>query len=225
MPRIIHPKHGSLIPGILFFFFLYNQDGTSKLNARNPDFVHTKVDHTLIHYNKTYPYPELISDLRYSTENNFLKTQLYPENTEVWLEPNTARAIRQVQYDALKYGVQLIIWDAYRPWSVTAKMYELAPHKKYVADPAKGSVHNRGCAVDISLCDLNGNLLEMPTDFDVFGIKSLPTYQGGTEVSRQNRDLLIRLMEHRGFKVNKSEWWHFEYKDAYSHPVLDGFAE
>lgn len=168
-----------------------------------------------------YCNPPFLRDLRYADANNFLKEKLYAHNPGLWLEKNAARALRLANYDLLKYGIQILIWDAYRPYSITVKMHEMSPRKQYVANPQRGSLHNRGGAVDLTIADLNGRLLEMPTDFDEFGIKATPAYTGGSIVSRQNRDLLIQIMHKHGFRVNGAEWWHFDYKDAYRNFVSD----
>lgn len=175
----------------------------------------------IIRYHEQYPYPELLQDLRYASDRNFLNTQLYPEYAEVYLERKTAAALRRVQYDCLKYGLQLVVLDAYRPYAVTVEMYNLSPNKKYVAHPDKGSVHNRGCAVDVMLADMQGNALTFPTAYDAFGRAAAPDYAGGTEPQRNHRDMLIRIMHKRGFRVNPGEWWHYDYKGAYQFPVLD----
>jgi D-alanyl-D-alanine dipeptidase len=175
----------------------------------------------LVNLDSLFYSPEFHREIRYATSNNFLQEKLYKQNPGLWLERSAARALRQVNWELLKYGVQLKIWDAYRPYSVTVILYAKSPKKKYVANPERGSVHNRGSAVDLTLVDLQGKELEMPSDYDAFGIQSVPNYLGGSLRSRQNRDLLINMMQRHGFKVNAAEWWHFEYKNAYQFPLLD----
>lgn len=175
----------------------------------------------IIRYAAQYPYPALKVDLRYAGNDNFIDTALYPEYAAVYLEKRTAAALRQVQYDCLKYGLQLVVLDAYRPYAVTLEMYRLSPNKKYVAHPDKGSVHNRGCAVDVMLADMQGNPLPCPTAYDAFGRAAAPDYTGGDARHRNHRDLLIRSMHKRGFRVNPGEWWHYDYGGAYQFPVLD----
>lgn len=117
-----------------------------------------------------------------------------------------------------------MIYDAYRPWSVTKLFWEFVTEKQrqYVADPAVGSRHNRGCAVDLSLFSLETGLhLEMPSDFDDFNETSHPEYGGGTEQQTQNRDLLRTAMETEGFIVNPKEWWHFDHCDWEEYGIMD----
>lgn len=205
----------ALLIFLLFYFFqkiIYGQVYLAP-NKQKPSH--------LIQADSVFIYPKLLSELRYASEDNFLQEKLYPQNPGVWLEKETARALRMADGDLRNYGLRLLIWDAYRPYSVTQYLYENSPNKRYVADPRRGSVHNRGSAVDVTLTNLEGVPLEMPTDFDAFGLKATPVYLGGSEVSRQNRNVLIRVMTHRGFKVNAGEWWHFEFKNAYQHSISD----
>jgi D-alanyl-D-alanine dipeptidase len=123
-----------------------------------------------------------------------------------------------------KQGLGLMIFDGYRPWAVTKLFWEVTPEdkRKFVANPATGSRHNRGCAVDLSIYDLKtGALVEMPSDFDEFTERASPDYRGGSAEQRKNRDLLRRLMEAEGFIVNSNEWWHFDYKDWKEYQIYD----
>ena len=128
-----------------------------------------------------------------------------------------------------KEGLGVVIFDGYRPWTITKLFWEVVPEdkRKYVADPAKGSKHNRGCAVDMSIFDLKtGKLIAMPSDFDEFNERASPDYKGGTDEERANRDKLRRMMEAAGFTVNPNEWWHFDYKDWERYAIYDiSFAE
>lgn len=117
-----------------------------------------------------------------------------------------------------------MVYDGYRPWTITKLFWEVvsAEQRIFVADPAKGSKHNRGCAVDLSIFDLNtGNAIPMPSGYDEFTERASPNYEGGTEEERKNRDLLRSLMESEGFIVNPKEWWHFDYKDWEKYPIYD----
>jgi len=118
------------------------------------------------------------------------------------------------------------VFDGYRPWSVTKAFWDYAtPAQRkvgFVADPRKGSKHNRGCAVDLTLFDLaTGSEVKMPSDYDEFSERAFPVYQGGTPESRALRDLLREALESEGFTVIKEEWWHFDFKDWRQYRILD----
>jgi D-alanyl-D-alanine dipeptidase len=162
-------------------------------------------------------------DIRYATADNFVGRAVYPE-ARAFLQRPAARALVRVQKALKKSGVGLVIFDGYRPWTITKLFWEVVPEdkRKYVADPAKGSKHNRGCAVDLSLYDLaTGKLLPMPSGFDEFTERASPDYKGGTREETGNRDKLRRAMEHEGFQVNPNEWWHFDYKDWGKYAIYD----
>jgi len=121
-------------------------------------------------------------------------------------------------------GYGLLIFDGYRPWRVTKLFWEVTPPEKheFVADPAKGSKHNRGCAVDLSMYDLaTGREVEMPGVYDEMSERSYVTYAGGSAEARARRDLLRDAMEREGFFVEPNEWWHFNYKDWTSYGIQD----
>jgi zinc D-Ala-D-Ala dipeptidase len=123
-----------------------------------------------------------------------------------------------------KLGLGLVIFDGYRPWTITKLFWDVVPDdkRKFVADPAKGSKHNRGCAVDLSMFELaTGRLVDMPSGYDEFTERASPNYEGGTEQQRANRELLRKLMEAEGFTVNPNEWWHFDYKNWQDYAIYD----
>jgi D-alanyl-D-alanine dipeptidase len=133
-----------------------------------------------------------------------------------YLQHPAALALLRVNKRLDKKGYGLLVFDAYRPWSVTKKFWDETPPEKhnFVADPQKGSKHNRGCAVDLSLYSLKSKKeIAMPSPYDDFTEKAYPTYTGGTKEERRMRDLLRQVMEREGFTVNEYEWWHFDYKD------------
>src|SRR5688572_11134381 len=167
-------------------------------------------------------------DIRYATENNFVGRAVYPE-ARAFLQKPAAKAVANVHKKLRKQGLGIVIFDGYRPWAITKLFWEVVPEdkRKFVADPAKGSKHNRGCAVDLSMFDLKtGELIDMPSGFDEFTERASPDYTGGTELQRANRDKLRRLMEDVGFTVNPNEWWHFDYKNWQDYDILDiSFAE
>jgi zinc D-Ala-D-Ala dipeptidase len=167
-------------------------------------------------------------DIRYARSDNFVGKPVYTE-ARAFMQRDAAEALVRVHKLLKKQGLGLVIFDGYRPWSVTKLFWEVTPVEKriFVANPKNGSRHNRGCAVDLSIYDRKTKkLLEMPTDFDDFTEKASPTYQGATELQTKNRELLRSVMEAEGFTVNKNEWWHFDYKDWQNYGIYDiAFAE
>lgn len=164
-------------------------------------------------------------DIRYATTNNFMKMKLYPE-ARAFLQRPVAEALTRVNSDLKKQGYELIILDAYRPWSVTRLIWDRAPAAwrtgGYVGDPARGSRHNRGATVDLTMASLKtGNPVLMPTQYDDFTAAAHANYQGGSWEARKNRDLLIRAMARHGFTVLPEEWWHFDHRDWPKYPVMD----
>ncbi|CAN5445968.1 hypothetical protein BH20ACI1_BH20ACI1_11710 [soil metagenome] len=167
-------------------------------------------------------------DIRYARSDNFVGKPVYTE-ARAFMQRPAADAIVRVHQKLKEKNLGLVIFDGYRPWSVTKLFWEVVEkdQRKFVANPEKGSKHNRGCAADLSIYDLTtGELLEMPSDFDNFTEKASPDYKGGTAKQRENRDLLRTLMEAEGFTVNKNEWWHFDYKDWEKYAIYDiAFAD
>ncbi len=167
-------------------------------------------------------------DIRYARSDNFVGKPVYTE-ARAFMQRDAAKALVRVHKLLKKQGLGLVIFDGYRPWSVTKLFWEVTPDDKriFVANPKNGSRHNRGCAVDLSIYNRKtGEFLEMPTDFDDFTEKASPTYQGASELQIKNRELLRSLMEVEGFTVNKNEWWHFDYKDWQNYGIYDiAFSE
>ncbi|HLW31991.1 MAG TPA: M15 family metallopeptidase [Aequorivita sp.] len=157
--------------------------------------------------------PSLRLDIRYATENNFAGQPVY-EEARAFLQRPAAEAVVQVNKELKPLGYGLVIFDGYRPWSVTKLFWDITPDedKKFVANPKDGSRHNRGCAVDLTLYKLDtGKVVEMTGEYDEMSERSYPDYSGGTNEQRKMRDLLISKMEAHGFKVYEYEWWHFDY--------------
>jgi D-alanyl-D-alanine dipeptidase len=167
-------------------------------------------------------------DVRYATADNFLGRPVYTE-ARAFLQKPAAKALARVSKRLKAEGYGLLVFDGYRPWSVTKIFWDATPadKKEFVADPAKGSRHNRGCAVDLSLYDLKtGKEVEMTGAYDEMTERSHVNYRGGTDEQRRLRDLLRREMEREGFQVYEPEWWHFDYKDWKSYPILNiSFSE
>jgi D-alanyl-D-alanine dipeptidase len=165
--------------------------------------------------------PGIHLDIRYATSNDFLGTPVYSQ-ARAFLQRPAAEALLRVQQKLKPLGYGLLIHDAYRPWYVTKIFWDATPPegKIFVADPAQGSRHNRGCAVDLTLYELaTGKTIEMPGTYDEMSPRSFPDYPGGTSLQRWHRDLLRRAMESEGFTVYEAEWWHFDYKDWKEYPI------
>ncbi len=154
-------------------------------------------------------------DVRYATTNNFLGSVFYKE-AKAYLQRPAAEALVRAHRRLKEEGYGLLVFDGYRPWHVTKMFREATPERfhNFVADPAQGSRHNRGCAVDLTLYDLKtGKPVEMVGGYDEFSDRSYPDYPGGTSPQRWHRDLLRRTMEAEGFTVYEAEWWHFDHRD------------
>src|SRR6266446_6429365 len=159
--------------------------------------------------------PSIHLDIRYATSNDFLGTPVYSQ-ARAFLQRPAADTLLRVQQKLKPLGYGLLIHDAYRPWYVTKIFWDATPPegKIFVADPEKGSRHNRGCAVDLTLYDLKtGQAVEMVGGYDEFSDRSYADYPGGTSRQRWHRDLLRRAMEAEGFTVYEAEWWHFDFRD------------
>lgn len=166
--------------------------------------------------------PGLRYDLRYATINNFMKEQLYKNGDATFLRLPAAEALSKVQHELNEKGLSLKVWDAYRPYSVTVRMWELIKDDRYVADPKKGSGHNRGIAIDLTIINnTTGAELNMGTDFDNFSDTAQPGFTHLPEEVLQNRLLLKNLMEKYGFKVLETEWWHFYWSKAADFELMD----
>jgi D-alanyl-D-alanine dipeptidase len=166
---------------------------------------------------------DLRFDIRYATSNNFMGAPLYSQ-AAAYLQRPAAEALLRVHRKLAADGFGLLIHDAYRPWRVTKMFWDATPasQRNFVANPATGSRHNRGCAVDLSLYDRKtGQPVEMPSGFDEFSPRAFPDYPGGTSHQRWLRGLLRTRMEAEGFSVNEDEWWHFDYRDWRRYPVLN----
>jgi len=160
-------------------------------------------------------------DIRYATNNNFLSTPLYSQ-ARAFLQRPAAEAVVRVNKKLHSKGYGLLIHDAYRPWYITKVFWDATPDdsKKFVADPAKGSRHNRGCAVDLTLLDLKtGKPVVMTSLYDEMSERAYPNYSGGTDEQSKLRDLLRTEMESEGFTVYEFEWWHFDYNDWKSYTI------
>jgi zinc D-Ala-D-Ala dipeptidase len=162
-------------------------------------------------------------DIRYATANNFLSTPLYSQ-ARAFLQRPAAQVLVRVNRALKKQGYGLLIHDGYRPWYVTKMFWDATPDDKkiFVANPMKGSRHNRGCAVDLTLYDLKtGEAVPMPSGYDEMTKRAYADYPGGTPEETEHRAILRQAMEKEGFTVNPEEWWHFDYKDWKKYPILN----
>lgn len=165
--------------------------------------------------------PGLVVELRYATQENFLRRRLYPKGARCLLVPAAAERLAQVARAVARAGYRLKVYDCYRPRSVQWEMWQVVPQKGLVADPRSGSHHNRGAAVDLTLVTRDGGTVEMPTDFDDFSRAARQWYTGGTASSRLNRERLKAAMRDAGFVPNPMEWWHYDLADPLGYPLLD----
>lgn len=154
----------------------------------------------------------VILDIRYATENNFTEKQIYP-CPRCFLRPVMADKILTLQKDIkARYGMSLKLFDCYRPRPAQQKLWDIVPDARYVTPPSKGSMHNRGLAVDITLIDENGEELDMGTEYDFFGYEAYTTNRDLPKEVLKNRSILTKLMNVHGMKGIRTEWWHFSLK-------------
>ena len=156
---------------------------------------------------------DFVYDMKYATSDNFLKAKVY-DCAECFLRLKTIKALISANADFIKMGYKIKIFDCYRPLDIQKRMWKIVPNPSYVADPSKGSIHNRGGAVDITLVDANGKALDMGTSFDFFGIEASHNYQNLSQEIKNNRELLKTTMIQNGFNPLDSEWWHYNLKTA-----------
>jgi D-alanyl-D-alanine dipeptidase len=165
--------------------------------------------------------PSIQLDVRYATTNNFTGQILYPV-AKVYVRRIVARRLAEAQQSFVQSGYSLKLFDGYRPLSVQRKMWAIVPDERYVANPDKGSRHNRAAAVDVSLVRISdGSELDMGTPYDDFTEKAHITYTDLPEHVRKNRALLSDIMQQSGFLPFATEWWHFDFKDWAHFPILD----
>ena len=167
--------------------------------------------------------PTIKLDIRYATKNNFLGKPVYKE-ARAFLQRPAAEALMRANQALRKQGYGLVIFDGYRPWAITKAFWDATPldRKIFVADPAKGSRHNRGSAVDLSLFDLKtGELVRMPGEYDEMTERSHINYECATPEAKRFREMLRAAMEAEGFAVYEPEWWHYDFKDWKEYPILD----
>jgi zinc D-Ala-D-Ala dipeptidase len=165
--------------------------------------------------------PGIILDIRYATRNNFMKQVMYKQARAFARKP-VAEQLKKIQSELRRKGYGLKIFDAYRPYAITVAFYKKASDKAFVANPKKGSRHNRGCAVDLTLVDLKtGKDVPMPTPYDSFKPEASPTYKDLPQALLKNRDYLISVMHRHGFLVINNEWWHYDFIGWKNYDLMD----
>lgn len=163
---------------------------------------------------------DFVFDMKYATPDNFLKQAVY-DCGDCYLRKSTAEALVKANAEFLKLGYRIKLFDCYRPLAVQKKMWKILPGTHYVANPAKGSKHNRGAAVDLTLVDKDGNELDMGTPFDFFGKEAHHTCTTLPKKVLENRKLLKDILNKYNFKSIYSEWWHYEYRPEMQSKVED----
>lgn len=191
---------------ILLFIFFIKLGFAQEISIQTKE-IKTVHDTTFVNL-KDYS-SDFVMDMRYATENNFLEAKVY-DCAECFLRYKTVKKLIEANEKFMKLGYRIKLFDCYRPLDIQKKMWEIVSNPIYVADPKKGSIHNRGAAVDITLVDENGIELDMGTDFDHFGKEAAHTYQDLPEQVLKNRMLLKSVMESTSFKTFQSEWWHYD---------------
>ncbi|RYG20493.1 MAG: D-alanyl-D-alanine dipeptidase [Chitinophagaceae bacterium] len=217
---------------LFLFFIVISFNACSQQNAQNKyglkvvnDFKVYKADLAknpnleLVDIKKAIP--SVVLDIRYATKNNFMKQVMYKQARAFARKP-VVEKLKLIQAALKKSGYGLKIYDGYRPYAVTVSFYEKASDKNFVANPAKGSKHNRGCAVDLSIIDLKtGKDVPMPTPYDSFEAAAAPHYNDLPADIIKNRDFLINTMQAHGFKVIYNEWWHFDFIGWQDYDLMD----
>jgi len=172
----------------------------------------------LVNAGKTIP--GVVLDIRYATTDNFSGGILYP-SARCYLMKSAAESLLKVQEELKPPGYQLVVYDCYRPLSVQRRMFSLVPDPDFVADPAIGSRHNRGYAVDVSLLYLNGTPVLMPTAYDNFTQAAWSNSTSAPVAALADRKVLQDAMLHHGFSLFPTEWWHYDYEGYEGKPNLD----
>lgn len=165
--------------------------------------------------------PDAVVDLRYATSDNFMKKQVYPSNARCLLLARSAEKLKVAADQLRAKGYRLRLYDCYRPHHVQFELWKVMPVPGYVAEPNKGSNHNRGGAVDLGLVQLDGGVVSFPSPYDHFGKEAHHGYAGGDPVAIEHRELLRSTMEGVGFTRNRMEWWHYDLPGASKFPLRD----
>lgn len=193
---------------VFSFLVLVFFSATNLLQAQNATAISDTTFVNLKDYSVDFVY-----DLKYATTDNFLKAKVY-DCAECFLRLKTVKALVKANAKFIQKGYRIQLFDCYRPLDIQKKMWQIVSNPEYVADPAKGSIHNRGGAVDITLVDNNGKALDMGTPFDFFGPEASHNYQFLSDEVKHNRLVLKQIMQENGFVSFDSEWWHYNLQNA-----------
>jgi D-alanyl-D-alanine dipeptidase len=181
---------------------------SSKISEPKPNTIADSTFVNLSNYSADFVY-----DMRYATSDNFLKSKVY-DCPVCYLRLKTVKALIEANQKFIKKGYRIKIFDCYRPLDIQKKMWAIVSNPEYVANPKKGSIHNRGGAVDITLVDASGKELDMGTTFDFFGIEASHDYENLSNEIKANRKLLKNTMIKSDFRILESEWWHYNLKNS-----------
>ena len=179
-------------------------------------FSYSQTDTTFV--NLKYYSSEFVYDMKYATDSNFFKEKVY-DCGECYLRLKTINSLIEANKKFIKKEYRIKLFDCYRPLDIQKKMWTIVSNPKYVANPEKGSIHNRGGAVDITLVDSDGNELDMGTPFDHFGEEAAHSYENLTDIQKKNRKLLRKIMTKSNFQLFESEWWHYNLNDSKKEPL------
>jgi D-alanyl-D-alanine dipeptidase len=193
-----------VFPFLLLVFF----SATNLLQAQNATAISDTTFVNLKDFSSDFVY-----DMKYATTDNFLKAKVY-DCAECFLRLKTVKELVKANTKFIQKGYRIQLFDCYRPLDIQKKMWQIVANPEYVADPAKGSIHNRGGAVDITLLDNKGKALDMGTPFDFFGPEASHNYQLLSDEVKQNRLVLKKIMQENGFISFDSEWWHYNLQNA-----------
>lgn len=181
--------------------------------------VKSNPDNELVEIKKAIP--NITLDIRYATKNNFMQQIMYKQARAFARKP-VVESLKKIQNELNKKGYGLKIFDGYRPYAITVEFYKKASDKNFVANPAKGSKHNRGCAVDLTLVNLKtGKEIPMPTPYDSFSAAAAAKYEKVSPEQKKNRDFLIAVMAKYGLNVIENEWWHYDFVNWQHYNLMD----
>jgi len=206
-------KYLLLLCALVFIVSCKSQTGIRDASTENQSVANDTTFVNIKNYSQDF-----VHDMKYATTDNFLKAKVY-DCAECFLRLKTVKAIIKANAVFMKKGYKIKFFDCYRPLDIQKKMWQIVSNPSYVADPAKGSIHNRGGAVDITLVDRNGNELDMGTPFDHFGIEASHNYDQLSRKVKKNRALLKKVMTQNGFNSFDSEWWHYNLQSALTDKV------